>query len=111
MLENLFTIFSCLFTILQKNLPPLKRILALPTKGQKCTDSVIQPFTYDNFHWERPVAQCENLTIFLLLILREINFWQIWSLKKNANLTFLVNFKSDKMQQFTKTQNSKVLKV
>ena len=38
-----------------KNLPPVIRILALPTLGQKCTDSVLQPFTFDNSQSEHPV--------------------------------------------------------
>ena len=33
----------------QKNLPPLKHILALLTWGQICTDSVLQPFTFGNY--------------------------------------------------------------
>ena len=39
-----------------KNLPLLKRILALPTQGQKCNVSVLQPFTFDNFQSEHPVC-------------------------------------------------------
>ena len=37
------------------NLPPLKRILALPTKGLKYTVSVPHPFTFDNFQLEHLV--------------------------------------------------------
>ena len=37
-----------------KNPTPLKHILALLTKGQICTDSVLQPFTYHNFQSEQP---------------------------------------------------------
>ena len=34
-IKNCYTFYSCLFTIFQSKLPPLKRILALPTWGQK----------------------------------------------------------------------------
>ena len=40
-----------------RNLPPLKHILASPTKGLKCTVSVLQPFTIDNFQMEHPVLK------------------------------------------------------
>ena len=53
--ENLFTIFSCLLTIFQKNLPPLKHILALPTWGQKSTQTELQPFEIGNFDLGHPV--------------------------------------------------------
>ena len=39
-----------------KNLQPLKHNLALPTQGQKGTDSVQQPFTFDKFQSERLVS-------------------------------------------------------
>ena len=42
-----------------KNLPPLTRILSLPTQGQKSTDSVLQSFTFDNFPLEHPVVKVE----------------------------------------------------
>ena len=35
----------------QNNLPPLKHILALPTMGQICTVSVLQPFTLVTIKW------------------------------------------------------------
>ena len=47
--KNLFTLFSCLFTIFQKKLPPLKRILALPTWGQKRLVLEVQLFEINNF--------------------------------------------------------------
>ena len=36
-------------------LAPL-HILALPTLSQRCTVSVLQPFTFDNFSLEHPVV-------------------------------------------------------
>ena len=47
--KNLSTFFSCLFTIFQKKLPPLKHILALPTWGQKSLISELQPYEKGNF--------------------------------------------------------------
>ena len=38
-----------------KKLPLLKHILALPTPGQICTASVLQPFLSDFFQTEHPV--------------------------------------------------------
>ena len=43
------------FLKIEKKLPPLKRILALPTWGQICTVSVLQPFLSDFFQMEHPV--------------------------------------------------------
>ena len=48
--------FQLKFLQFSKNLPTLKRIWALLTLGQMCTESVLQPFTFDNFQSERPVA-------------------------------------------------------
>ena len=44
-LKNLFTFFSCLFTIFLDKLPPLKHILASTRLGQICTVSELQFFT------------------------------------------------------------------
>ena len=42
-----------------KKVLPLKHILALPTWGQICTVSVLQPFPFDNFLSKNPVC-CFN---------------------------------------------------
>ena len=39
----------------RKKLPPLKHILALPTWGQKCTVTELQPFQFAIFQMEHPV--------------------------------------------------------
>ena len=39
-----------------KKLPPLKHILALPTWGQICTVSVLQPFEISIFQMKHPVT-------------------------------------------------------
>ena len=39
-----------------KKLPPLKRILALPTKGQNPTNQVQQPFEITKFQTKHPVV-------------------------------------------------------
>ena len=39
-----------------KKLPPLKRILALSTWGQKCLVSELQPFEIRNFDLGHPVS-------------------------------------------------------
>ena len=59
--ENLFTFFSCLFTIFQKKLPPLKHILALPTWGQESLVSELQPFEKGNFDLGHPVSYLYNV--------------------------------------------------
>ena len=38
-----------------KNLPPLKHILALPTLGQICTVTELQPFEISTFQMKHPV--------------------------------------------------------
>ena len=38
-----------------KKLPPLKRILALPMRGQICIDLELQPFEKGNFDLGHPV--------------------------------------------------------
>ena len=58
----------------KKKLPPLKRILALPTWGQICTVSVLQPFLSDFFQMKHPVfiflnetkTCCKHFTRFKL---------------------------------------------
>ena len=44
----------------KKEVLPLKCILALPTWGQICTVSVLQPFTFDNFQSEQPVVSLDT---------------------------------------------------
>ena len=46
-----------MFTIFQKKLPPLKRILALPAWGQKCLILEVQPFEIKNFDLGHPVLR------------------------------------------------------
>ena len=51
-----------------KKLPPLKLILALPTKGQKCILSDLQPFEVATFDLGHPVmpSKLSNQIYFLL---------------------------------------------
>ena len=50
-------IFSCLFTKNLINCIVVKRILALPTQGQKCILSELQPFEVATFDLGHPVRQ------------------------------------------------------
>ena len=45
-----------------KKLPPFERILALPTKGQKCIFSELQPKEISNFNLGHPVPKLATLT-------------------------------------------------
>ena len=47
-----------------KKLPPLKHILTLPTQRQKCADSVLHPFTFDNFNRNALFAMLYYLIAF-----------------------------------------------
>ena len=40
---------------IHKKLPPLKHMLALPTEGQKCTQTEVQSFEIGNFDLGHPV--------------------------------------------------------
>ena len=44
-----------------KNFNASLRILAVPTQGQKCTVSVLQPFTFDNFYSKHHVVGVKTL--------------------------------------------------
>ena len=48
---------------LEKKLPPLKHILALPIWGQICTNLEVEPFEITNFDLGHPVSQM-NIYIF-----------------------------------------------
>ena len=70
---SLFSAFSCLFTIF-KNKLRLGCILALPTLGQKCIFSELQPKQISNFDLGHPVVsqdlnRKENASSSIILIL------------------------------------------
>ena len=48
-----------------KKLPPLKHILALPTWGQKCTQTELQSFEIGNFDLGHPV-RLRELKVYTL---------------------------------------------
>ena len=50
-----------------KKQPPLKRILVLPSKGQKCTFLVLHPFTFDNCQSEHPEIILKNQSVYFYL--------------------------------------------
>ena len=57
-----------------KKLPPLKCILALPTWGQICTISMLQPFLSDFYQMEHPAGYSS-----LILLLRNKSYCKIFT--------------------------------
>ena len=68
-----------------RNIPPLKRILDSQTLGEKCTVSVLQPFTFDNFQSEHPV--CYFWKVKKMITFK--NKWFYYFLKGSSVMIFL----------------------
>ena len=82
---SFFSIFEKLFTFFKKLLP-FKHILALPTWGQKCLFSELQPIEIKNFDWGHPVLT--YLRILMISFKASIGHCRIL---KNACTAFNLN--------------------
>ena len=60
-------IFQLFVYNFSKNLPPLKHILALPTQGQICIVTELQPLEISTFQMKHPVRICIRHHLGLLL--------------------------------------------